>query len=168
MQKNKKILKKLPLGLAVSISAIALSNIALSNIAKAQVLSCPQPMLFGNFTVTCGAASTAVLTPSGNRSVSGCLTTGGAPFNNASCNVSQSFPFQLIQISVPANSQITRTAGTETMPLVSFNIVTDANGPTYTTSLPFITVPIGATLQVGASPTGGDYQGQFTVNAVFQ
>lgn len=160
--KNKK-----QLGLIIGISTIALAAVQAKTVT-AQVLSCPQPLIYGNYTVTCPTASTAKIAPSGTRSVTGCLTTGGAPFNKAICNVSQSFPFKTIQISVPSNSKITRTAGAETMPLTSFNLVTDANGPTYTTSLPFITVPIGATLQVGSNPVGGDYQGTFTVNAVFQ
>ena len=155
------------LTLLVGMSAVALGAMQPSPVL-AQNLSCPQPLIYGEMTVFCGGANTALVRPDGTRSVGGCLTTGGAPFSNASCNVSQTFPFQNMQISVPASATITRTAGVETMSVTAFNLVTNGNGASYTTSTAFITVPIGASLNPGASPVSGTYSGTFTVNAVFQ
>jgi len=155
------------LGMIVGISAIALMSINISP-AVAQGLVCPQPLVYGTYTIFCGAASTAKITPNGVRSVTGCASPQGGPFSNALCITSQVFPYKVIQISVPANGVLTKISGTQTMAISAFNLVTDLHGPIYTTTAPIFTANIGATLNIGISPLNGNYQGSFTVNAVFQ
>lgn len=153
---------------SVSLTTLTLAaGMFLPVFARAQTISCPQPITFGTLTVSCGAASTATIHPDGTRSMTGCLTGGAGPYSNGMCTVSQSFPFQGIQVSVPGGASITRTAGPQTMPLSAFNLVTNGNGPVYTTSAPFATIPVGTTVNAGASPVSGTYQGSITVNAVF-
>lgn len=151
----------------VSLSALMLAGVYSILPARAQTISCPQPITYGTLTVGCGGGSTATIYPDGTRGVTGCLTGGAGPYSNGLCTVSQSFPFQNIQISVPAGAVITRTAGTQTMPLNSFNLVTNGNGSVYSTTAPFASIPVGATVNAGASPVSGTYQGSITVNAVF-
>lgn len=150
----------------VSMSALVLACLA-AEPANALTLSCAQPLVFGTLTVTCGTASTVTIKPDGSRSITGCMT-GTGPFSNGSCNVSQTFPFQSIKVSVPAGAKITRTGGAQTMPINTFNLMTNAHGAAYTTSGPFANIPVGAKLNAGASPTSGYYTGSFTVTAVFQ
>lgn len=133
---------------------------------QAQTLNCPQPMIFGTLSIFCTSASSVTLNPDGTRSVTGCFSLEAAPFSEATCTVSQSFPFKTIQVDVP--STYTLTSGGNSMSLASFNLVTNGNGPTYLTSAPFTSVPIGATLSHGVNPQAGSYSGTFTVNAVFQ
>ena len=152
----------------VSLSALMLAGMYSVLPARAQTISCPQPITYGTLTVGCGGASTATVNPDGTRSMTGCLTGGPGPYSNGLCTISQSFPFQGIQVSVPAGAVITRTAGAQTMTLNSFNLVTNGNGSVYTTTAPFATIPVGATVNAGASPVSGTYQGSITVNAVFQ
>jgi hypothetical protein len=150
----------------IALSTATVSALSGMGSASAQTLNCPQPLIFGEFTVTCAGAATATVNTSDNQSVTGCITAGGAPHSRANCTVSQSFPFQNIQVSVPSNINMTRISGTETIPVTDFNLVTNSNGPVYSSSSPFINVPIGATLNTSGI-VSGDYSGTFTVNAVF-
>ena len=50
----------------------------------------------------------------------------------------------------------------------AFNIVTNAGGTGTTITAPFVDVPIGATLNVGASQASGTYTGNFGITAVLQ
>lgn len=154
------------LNLIAGISAFALIAIA-PQYSQAQTLNCPQPLIFGEFTVECPGASTATVQPTGGRTVTGCLSTGGAPFSNANCSVFQTFPFQNVQISVPSTIVMTRVSGTETIPVINFNLVSNGGGPVFSSSAPFINVPIGAQINTPGPIVSGEYQGTFTVNAVF-
>ncbi|MDD9899911.1 MAG: DUF4402 domain-containing protein [Alphaproteobacteria bacterium] len=134
----------------------------------AQTLNCPQPLVYGDYSVTCGGTATIIVRPDGTRNVSGCASADAAPFTNGLCTVSQSFPFQTIQVSAPASATITHTGGSPSMTLDNFNLVTNNGGNTYLTSSPFTNVPIGAQLNMPASPTNGTYNGTITITAVFQ
>ncbi len=151
----------------VRLSAFVLASLWSSPL-RAQNITCAQPIVFGTFSVSCPVAATATINPDGTRSTTGCLIAGPGPFSNGSCNVSQNFPFQSIKITAPAADQLTRTAGPQTMALNNFNLMTNANGRTFTTSGPFANVPIGCRVNTGAAPTSGTYQGTVTITAVFQ
>ena len=132
--------------------------------ALAQNLNCFENLIFGEIT-TCGAAGTVTVRPD-NSSTSSCVTIGGIPQSRGRCSVTQSFPFRPIQVNVSAAATISN--GTSNMNVTSFNIVTNAGGTQTTQTAPFVDVPIGATLNVGASQAEGTYSGTLNVTAVFQ
>ena len=156
-QKKKKIL--------VSLSVMTLASLGSVGQVGAQTINCPQPLSYGNI-VTCGVAGSVTVTPSGTRSMTGCLSSGGAPFSNGRCIVTQSFPFRPIQISVPASAVITN--GTSSMAINNFNLITDAGGATVTRTAPLVNIPLGADMSVGASQPGGSYSGTVTITATLQ
>lgn len=137
--------------------------------AQSLTLSCPQDLSFGNFTAgTCAADVT--IDPSGSRTVGACVSAGGAPFSNARCNISQSFPFTPVQLTVPSNVVLNNTGSTSSMSVTCFQLVSDTGGctnSTVTTTTAFATIPIGATLNIKANQPGGTYTGNFTVTANF-
>lgn len=160
-------MKKKQEKILITLSAIALNASYIDPaLAVSASLSCPQSLIFGGY-VPCSSASPAVLRPSDGQvnTSGGCAAPTPDPANNARCFVTQSFPFSSIQISVtPAT--VTLSAGTKNMTVKSFNIITDSGGPSASvTPTAFVSVPIGATLNIGANQTPGNYSGSFTVNA---
>lgn len=135
--------------------------------AMAQSVICPQPMNFGEV-ITCAAGGTVKITPGEVRTPGGCVMVTGAPYSMARCVVTQAFPYKAVQISVTAATYTINNGGGKNMSVNAFNIVTDANGRTYTTTTAFVSVPIGATLNVDPLQTTGSYSGTFTFSAVFQ
>lgn len=143
----------------VSLSMVAMLSLLSDKPAKAGLVnfSCPQPLLFGGFTACSTGPNTVVLSPGGGRAVGGCLTAGGAPFANAVCNVVQDGLPRPVVFNVTAATR-TLTAGANTMTYNNFNFVGTATGF-------FVSIPIGATLNVSASQPGGTYTGSFVMNA---
>ena len=150
----------------ISLSVLAILSIATKS-AKAQIVSftCSQSLSFGDVIACPTGPSTITITPTGSRTVGGCLTAGNAPFNNAECKITQRGKPQSIQVSV-SGAVKTLNAGTHTLTYNNFNLITNAGGATQTRKKRNITVPIGATLNVPASQPGGTYTGTFTLNAV--
>lgn len=140
-----------------------------SALAQTLTLSCPQDLSFGNFTAgTCAANVT--IDPSGSRVVGACVGAGGAPFSNARCNISQSFPFTPVQLTVPGVLTLNNTGSTSSMSVTCFQLVSDTGGcanNSVTTTTAFATIPVGATLNIKANQPGGTYTGNFTVTANF-
>lgn len=134
------------------------------NQAKAQNISC-SGIVFGEI-VTCGAPGTVTVRPD-NTTTSSCVTVGGAPQSRAVCAVSQSFPIRPIQINVTSTSVLLNDGGNN-MNVNAFNVRTNAGGTITTITGPFFTVPIGATLNVGATQAGGSYSGTVGVTAILQ
>ena len=132
--------------------------------AFAQNLNCFENLIFGEIT-PCGAAGTVTINPD-NSTSSSCVTVGGVPQSRGRCSVTQSFPYRPIQVNVSAAATITN--GTSNMNITSFNIVTNAGGTQTTQTAPFVDVPIGATLNIGAAQASGSYSGSLGVTAVFQ
>lgn len=132
--------------------------------ANAQSLNCPNPLVFGEI-ITCGSPGTVTVRPD-NTNTSGCVTVSG-PVSRARCVVTQSPPFDPIQISVSAAS-FNIVNGGNSMSVTNFNIITNSNGRTATRTSAFVDVPIGATLNVGATQAAGTYTGSFGVTAIFQ
>lgn len=151
--------------LLVNLSLATILSLA-PDAAHAQSISCPQPLVFGEM-VTCGAAGSVTVRPDGSTT-SSCVTVTGSPQSNGRCVVTQPFPPQAVQISVssPATA-ITQTSTGATMNVNSFNLITNAGGPTVTRTAPFINVPLGATLNVGATQASGRYEGVMGVTATF-
>ena len=55
------------------------------------------------------------------------------------------------------------------MSVTDFNIITNNGGPGATVSAaPFVSIPVGATLNVGATQASGTYTGTFTINVILQ
>lgn len=155
-QSHKSLLVKLSLATIIGL---------FPNEAYPQNLTCVENLIFGEI-ITCGAAGTVTVRPD-NTNTSSCVTIGSAPLSRGRCTVTQSFPFRPIQVNVSASTTI-NDGGGNTMSVTSFNIVTNAGGTQHTQTSPFVDVPIGATLNVGASQAGGTYTGSMTVTAVFQ
>lgn len=131
-----------------------------------QSLNCPENLIFGEV-IVCGSPGTVTVRPD-NTSTSSCVSIGSAPLSRARCVVTQSFPFRPIQVNV--SSAATIVNGPNTMSVTNFNIITNSGGTGYTqpTGGPFLDVPIGATLNVGASQAAGTYTGTFGVTAILQ
>ena len=142
------------------------------DLIRAQTLSCPQSFLFGNYT-TCASTETSTISPAGARTTSGCLSAGGAPFNAAQCNVSQTFPVTNVSISVTAASFTVKNATSKTMVVDNFScrfqgsITTKTGTCSFTTSGFFFLMDIGARLNVGNPQESGTYSGTFTVQTNF-
>ncbi len=161
-QKN----KQSKANIVVSLSMLSMLGVSAIKTAKAQIVSfsCPQPLLYGQIT-SCGTGpNTVLITTGGTRTVGGCLTGGAAPFTNAACNLVQGGLPRPARFSVAAGAN-TLNSGVNTMTYNNINLVTNAGGLTQTMTGFFITVPIGATLNVPASQPAGTYTGTFTLNA---
>ena len=134
-------------------------------------LSCPISLLFGDYNV-CTSTEKATITPGNSRSLTGCLSTGGAPYNRAQCNWSQTFGtsgLQQLIISVAAASyKITNSTGAK-MTVDNFQCrfqgsATTVTGACQRTTTPFfLLMDIGADLTVKAAQATGNYSGTFTV-----
>ncbi len=139
---------------------------AFSGDAFAQTIDCIEPLSFGEI-IACGAAGTVTVRPDGSSTQS-CVTVGSAPQSRGRCTVSQSFPFRPIQINVNSTSTSINNGGGGNMNVNNFNIVTNSGGTGTTITAPFVDVPIGATLNVGATQASGTYSGTMGVTAVLQ
>lgn len=152
-------------GLLVKLSLATIISVFPGEV-DAQSLSCAQPLVFGEI-IPCGAAGTVTVRPDDSYT-SSCVTVGSAPLSRARCFVSQNpIGMRPIQVNVSAAATI-NDGGGNVMNVNAFNIVTNAGGTQYTQTAPFVDVPIGATLNVGASQAGGTYSGTFGVTAILQ
>ena len=131
--------------------------------AQAQNLSCVEPLVFGEI-ITCGSAGTVTVNPD-NSSSSTCVSVSGS-VSRGRCVVTQSFPFRRIRVTVAASTVV--NSGANNMSVTNFNIVSNGGGTTATSSAPFFDVPIGATLNVGATQAPGTYNGSLNVTAVLE
>lgn len=135
----------------------------------AQTLNCPAGIIFGEV-FSCPAGGTVTVTPSGGRSSTGCLDFGPQPPQPGTCNFSTVppvFPPDTVQIRIESSST-TISAGSNNLTVNNFNIGTDGGGDTYTPPGPAGNVPIGATLVVPGTASGGFYTGTITVTAEIQ
>lgn len=138
---------------------------ALPGDAYAQSLNCVNQLIFGQI-ITCGSPG-SVTVRTNNTSTSSCVTASG-PISRARCIVTQSFPYRPIQFSINGTS-FNITNGTSNMSVNNFRMLT-ASSPCCTTTqtTPVLDVPIGATLNVGATQPSGMYSGSFGVTAILQ
>ena len=167
VKKSKKYGKKR----LVRLSAALLASLAALPAARAQTLSCNRSLVFGDF-VTCGVTDTVTITPSGGRSVAGCVNAGPAPFNPAQCNVNvPSLPQQLVVSITSTAYEISN--GTAKMDVNNFQCKYQGSNGSVTGNCPhtttgnFLLMDIGADLVVGNPQPSGTYSGTFTVNVNF-
>jgi len=151
-------------------AAVALSVLAATTLppspAKAQTVNCLVGIQFGSI-VTCGAANTVSVNPTGTRSSSGCLVVSG-PLAEARCLIKGSkFPIRPMTVSITAPSYNIASGGNK-MVVNNFDLNTAGAGPTITVTAFITTVHIGATLNVGAGQAAGSYSGAATINVNFQ
>lgn len=133
--------------------------------AYAQSLNCVNQLIFGQI-ITCGSAG-SVTVRTNNTSTSSCVAASG-PISRARCIVTQSFPFRPIQFSINGTS-FNITNGTSNMNVNNFRMLTTSiPGGITTQTVPVLDVPIGATLNVGATQPAGMYTGSFGVTAILQ
>ena len=109
------------------------------------------------------------MTPNNTRSTTGCLSTGGAPFNRAQCNYTAGTLPVPFQFSVTATQyKITNTTGSQ-MTVDSFSCrfqtsATITGACTQTVTPFFAIIDIGARMTVNNPQASGSYSGTFTVN----
>lgn len=145
----------------------AVGNIS-AEIVQPISLSVSQDLNFGRATV--GLAGTVVVTPGNVRSQTGgvSLIAGGGEQNGIiKITAASALP---IDLSVTATKYVV-SAGTKTMQVDNFQLKTNAGGTKTVLTLAATTkatVPLGATLNVGAAQTAGVYTGTFTVAAAYQ
>lgn len=133
---------------------------------------------FGQVMASSTAAGSVTVTPTGSRSAGGGATLAGG-VATAGEFAGAGTRNQIVIFSFGAPSVLlTRVNGPQTMTVDSFTM-----GPTTSGGLNqlgnsgrwrivsnngLFTLPIGATLRVGAAQTPGDYEGTFTLTAVYQ
>lgn len=133
---------------------------------------------FGQIMASSSAAGTVTVTPTGSRSAGGGATLAGGTVSAGSFT-GLGTRNQLVVFSFGAPSVVlTRANGTETMLADTFTL-----GPSTAGGLNqlgnsgrwriisnngLFTLPVGATLRVGANQTPGDYEGTFTLTAIYQ
>jgi hypothetical protein len=134
-------------------------------------LAVQQSLNFGRMTV--GLVGTAVVDTAGVRTNTGgvsLIAGGGEQEGIIKITAASALP---IDLSVTATKFVVANtaAPTKTMNVNNFNIKTNAGGTKTVLTLAGTTkatVPLGATLNVGAGQTAGVYTGTFTVAAAYQ
>lgn len=143
-----------------SMSAVVLTPI---------VVAAPTDINFGSITHA-GVGGTVVVTPTGGRQA------GGGPTQVVGLG-NETFGVLSISGATGVNIDLAMTAtsfavsnGTATMAVNAFNIDVDAGGTAETITLTASpgTVPIGATLNVGAAQAAGTYTGTYNLTAGYQ
>lgn len=133
---------------------------------------------FGQIMASSTTNGSVTVTPTGSRSAGGGATLAGG---TVSAGVFTGFGTQNQQVvfSFGAPSvTLTRVSGTQTMTADTFTIGASSAGGLnqlgssgrwrIISSNGMFTLPVGATLRVGANQTAGEYQGTFTLTAVYQ
>ena len=139
----------------------------------AQILASPlaisgtQNMNFGAFTGS-ALGGTVLITPAGGSVYTGVTQVPQITPTQALASVYGNSGVNII-VSI-TNPVVTVTNGTATMQVSQFNIATAAGGATETLNMTstIMQIPVGATLNVGATQPVGAYTGTFTVNAIYQ
>ena len=143
-----------------AMSAIILAPIVVSGV---------QVLHFGSMTET-GAGGTMLIDTTGARTPGGAVTdVVGAGAEQAGVLSIAAATGLAIDISMTA-ATFSVTGPGAPMNVNAFNLGTNAAGPTitYTLAVGTETIPMGATLTVGAAQTPGTYTGTYTVNANYQ
>lgn len=133
---------------------------------------------FGQVMASSTAAGSVTVTPTGSRSAGGGATlAGGAASAGEFAGAGTRNQIVIFSFGAPS-VLLTRVNGTQTMTVDSFTLgATSAGGLNQlgnsgrwriVSSNGLFTLPVGATLRVGAAQTPGDYEGTFTLTAVYQ
>jgi len=113
----------------------------------------------------CGSTGTVTIRPD-NSTSSSCVASE-PPQSRARCIATQGFPFKPMQIQITSPS-MTISSGITTMNVDNFNVIGNSTGPTATVTAPFVSIPIGATLNVGGAQAAGTYTGTTTISVILQ
>jgi hypothetical protein len=123
---------------------------------------------FGKFVP--GAGGTVVISPGGARSSTGGVILLNSPSaNSASFAVGSSGsgkPVKTVTFSLPSDNAVRLTSGSDSMAVTTFVSSPAAGISNNLSNTP--TVTVGATLQVGANQSPGNYSGSFSLIANFQ
>lgn len=133
---------------------------------------------FGQVMASSTTAGSVTVTPTGSRSAGGGATLAGGTAT-AGEFAGAGTRNQIVIFSFGAPSVVlTRTNGTQTMTVDSFVLGASTAGGLndlgasgrwrIISNNGLFTLPVGATLRVGAAQAPGDYQGTFTLTAVYQ
>ena len=133
---------------------------------------------FGQVMASSTAAGSVTVTPTGSRSAGGGATlAGGSPSAAAFSGIGSRNQIVIFSFGAPS-VLLTRTSGGQTMTVDSFTLGATTGGGLnqlgnsgrwrIVSSNGQFTLPVGATLRVGAAQTPGDYEGTFTLTAVYQ
>ncbi len=164
--------------LATGIHAQSTTGTVRTTIMPRLSLSKTADIDFGQVMASSTTPGSVTVTPSGARSAGGGATlSGGAA--TAGEFVGIGTDNQIVVFSFAAPSVVlTRVNGTETMTVDSFILgATTADGLNdlgnsgrwrIIANNGQFRMPVGATLRVGAAQTPGDYEGNFTLTAVYQ
>lgn len=153
---------------ALLLAGISIDAALSANPALGQTFSCATGINFGGFT-TCNSTETATISPANAQTTTGCLSASGAPFNRGICTFTN-FTASNFQFSVTATKyNITHTTTTAKMQVDNFScrfqddFGTTTGACTYSASPFFVTINIGADLNVNNPQTAGSYSGTYTV-----
>lgn len=133
---------------------------------------------FGQIMASGTTAGSVTVTPTGSRSAAGGATlAGGAPSAGEFMGLGNHNQAVVFSFGAPS-VVLTRVSGTETMTADSFTLgATTADGLNdlgnsgrwrIVASNGQFRMPVGATLRVGAGQTPGQYEGTYTLTAVYQ
>lgn len=157
------MIRQKPHKLLVHLSVATLALMSTMD-TKAQSLNCFDNLIFGEI-MTCGTPGTVTVNPD-NSTATSCVA-ANAPFSRARCIATQGFPFRPMQIQITSPT-FTINSGANTMSVTDFNVIGNAVGPTTTITAPFVSIPIGATLNVGGTQPSGTYTGTLTISVNLQ
>jgi hypothetical protein len=151
---------------------VLLSSMALASLVgapvQAQSFSCAGTLGFGDYT-TCGIAGTATLDVGGARTTTGCISAGSAPTAVPLCTfigTIGTLGSPQIQFSVTPGSVAIQNSALNTMKVNNFKCLAGSAACNFTRTALFLSIQIGARLNLGASQPAGSYSGSFTVNYV--
>ena len=133
---------------------------------------------FGQVMASSTVAGSVTVTPTGSRSAGGGATLAGGTATAGEFSGAGSRN-QIVIFSFGAPSVVlTRTNGLQTMTVDSFTLGASTSGGLNQLGVSgrwrivsnngLFTLPVGATLRVGAAQAPGDYEGTFTLTAVYQ
>lgn len=151
------------------LSLIVFIMVIMGNSLKAQIeVTANQELAFGSF-VTGSTGGTVVISPEGNRSVTGTVTgLAFSPVSAAVFEVSVKGNKRFIHFQFQEPAQLIRSGGSESMTVTNFTSDKPGNSFVTTSGSETYTVNVGATLNVQNSTVNppGDYNGTFSVTFI--
>ncbi|MFA7489520.1 MAG: DUF4402 domain-containing protein [Mariniphaga sp.] len=127
-----------------------------------------QELSFGSFS-TGSSGGTVIISPTGNRSVTGTVIEFMLSVGNSAIFEVRLIQGRMVHILLPTQATLTRVGSGEIMTITDFTTDKPGNGFVTTAAHPFFnTVTVGATLHVGniSSNPPGNYSGTFPVTFI--
>jgi hypothetical protein len=172
------IIACLALGTAPAAFAQSTTGTIRTTIIPRLALSKTADIDFGQIMASSSLAGSVTITPAGSRSAGGGATlAGGTPSAGEFIGLGNDNQIVVFSFGAPS-AVLTRVSGTETMTVDSFTLgATTADGLNDLGSSGRwriianngqFRMPVGATLRIGAAQAPGQYEGNFTLTAVYQ